>query len=95
MKIKKYITYLLLSVVLLIPFRVEAKDYKIMLSYFSNGGTVASGNVEVLSGVVFVKNDVKADITYSSNQTINHINSLDGTNTFTLKKGNDTQTKNK
>ena len=45
MKIKKYITYLLLSVVLLIPFRVEAKDYKIMLSYFSNGGTVASGNV--------------------------------------------------
>lgn len=80
---------------MIIPFKVEAKDYKIMLSYFANGGTVASGNVEIISGVVFVKNDVKADITYNSNQTIAHINSLDGTNTFTLKKGGNLQTKTK
>ena len=66
MKLKKILTIVSLIMLLIIPFRVEAKDYKIMLSYFSNEGTVASGNVEVISGVVFVKNDVKADITYNS-----------------------------
>ena len=66
-----------------------------MLSYFSNGGTVNSGNIEINSGLVFIKNDVITDITYNSNQTINHINSLDGINTFTLKKGTKAQTKNK
>ena len=85
MKYKKTIIITILLMILLIPFKVEAGDYKIMLSYFSNGGTVSSGNIEVISGVVFIKNSTKVDITYSSNQTINHINSLDGTNTFTLK----------
>ena len=95
MKIRKLLRPILLIMIILIPFKVEAKDYKAMLSYFSNGGTVSSGNVEIISGVVFVKNSTKADATYSSTQTINHINSLDGTNTFTLKKGNTPQTKTK
>ena len=86
---------LLLIVIFVIPFDVEAKDYKVMLSFFSNGGEVASGNVEIISGVIFLKNDVKSDVIYNSNQTISHINSLDGNTTFTLKKGTKSQTKNK
>ena len=95
MKNKKILRTIILIMLMVIPFRVEAKDFNFMFSYFSNGGEVASGNVEIISGVVFVKNDVKADISYSKNQTISHINSLDGTTTFTLKKGNNQQTKNK
>ena len=95
MKTKKLISFLFLIMILLIPFNVEAKDYKLMLSFFSNGGTVKSGNIEINSGVIFVKNDIITDVTYSSNQTINHINSFDGITTFTLKKGKDNQTKNK
>ena len=86
MKTKKILGFLFLIMILLVPFKVEAKDYKLMLSFFSNGGTVKSGNIEINSGVVFVKNDIITDITYTSNQTINHINSLDGKNTFTLKR---------
>ena len=92
---RKTIKILLIIMIMIIPFRVEAGEYKIMLSYFSNGGTVNSGNIEINSGLVFIKNDVITDITYNSNQTINHINSLDGINTFTLKKGTKAQTKNK
>ena len=95
MKTKKVISFLFLIMILLIPFKVEAKEYKVVLSYFSNGGTISSGNAEINSGVVFIKNTTTADITYTSNQTINHINSLDGKNTFTLKKGNTSQTKTK
>ena len=95
MKTKKIISFLFLIMIILIPFRVEAKEYKLMLSFFSNGGTVKSGNIEINSGVVFVKNDIITDVTYNSNQTINHINSFDGNTTFTLKKVKDNQTKNK
>ena len=48
MKIKKIISTLIIMIIL-IPFRVEAKEYKITLSFFSNGGTVSSGNVEIIS----------------------------------------------
>ena len=95
MKNKKIIKLLLIIMIILIPFKVEAKDYKVNISYFSNKGTISSGNVEIISEVVFIKNSTKADITYSSSQTINHINSLDGTNTITLKKGSNGQTKTK
>ena len=81
--------------IVILPFNVKAGDYKIMLSYFSNGGKISSGNVEIISDVIFIKDDTTADITYTSNQTISHINSLDGKNTFTLKKGNTAQTKTK
>ena len=84
--INKIVKSLFLLIILLIPLKVEAKDFNLMFSFFSNGGEVASGNVEIISGVIFLKNDIKSDITYNSNQTISHINSLDETNTFTLKK---------
>ena len=95
MKTKRIISFLFLIMIILIPFNVEAKDYKIMLTFLSDGGTVASGNVEINGGVVFVKNTTKTEIVYNSSQTIKHINSLDGNTTFTLKNGNNSQTKTK
>ena len=95
MKAKKLIVSIIVLILFIIPLNVEAKDYKIMFSYFSNGGNVVSGNIEIISGVIFEKNGLKSDIVYNNSQTIYHINSLDGKNTFTLKKGNDNQTKTK
>ena len=88
---KRLMFFLALTLVLLIPIKVEA--YEVMISYFANGGKVASGNIEIIDNAIFLKNSTKADIKYQSNKTINHINSLDGTNTFTLKKDNNPQTK--
>ena len=91
---KMFKIFLLISFIL-IPFNVNAEDYKIIISYFTNGGSVTGGNVEDISGVLFLKDSTTSDITYSSGQTINHINSLDGTNPFTLKKKGVIQTPGK
>lgn len=91
---RKLLKYFLLVMIALIPLKVEAKGYSVMLSYFSNGGKVSSGNIEIISGIVFLKDDVVGDVTYKSTDTIKHINSLDKINTFTLKKGSVKQTAN-
>ena len=92
--VKKIIKLLLIGLIL-IPFNVNAAGYKIVLSYFTNGGSVSSGNVEDISGVLFLKDSTTSDITYTNGQTISHINSLDGTNLFTLKKNGVSQTPGK
>ena len=56
MKAKKLIVSIIVLIIFIIPLNVEAKDYKIMFSYFSNGGNVVSGNIEIISGVIFEKN---------------------------------------
>ena len=94
-RVRKTTIVLLLITLILIPFNVNAAGYKIVLSYFTNGGSVAGGNVEDISGVLFLKNSMTSDITYSNGQTISHINSLDGTNLFTLKKKGVSQTPGK
>ena len=93
--VKKLLGLLVLTMILIIPFNVEAKGYKATLSFFSQGGIENSGNIEVYNNIVFEKDGTKADVTYNSTDTINHINSLDKKTTFTLKKNNKAQTKNK
>ena len=93
--IKKVLGLLVLTMILIIPFNVEAKNYKATLSFFSQGGIENSGNIEVYNNIVFEKDGTKADVTYKSTDTINNINSLDKKTTFTLKKNNKAQAKNK
>ena len=93
--IKRLLGLLVLTMILIIPFNVEAKNYKVVLSYFAQEGKVLSGNIEVYNNIVFEKDGIKADVTYKSTDTINHINSLDKKTTFTLKKSNKVQAKNK
>ena len=93
--IKRLLGLLVLTMILIIPFNVSAKDYKVIISFFAEGGKVSSGNIDVYNNVVFEKDGTKADVTYKSTDTINHINSLDKKTTFTLKKKNKAQIKNK
>ena len=90
----KGIVFLSLSILLLIPLEVYA-DYSVDISFFTEGGSVSSGNVDVVNEVVFVKDDIKASVNYKKNETIKHLNSLDKKTTFSLKKNGKDQTKNK
>ena len=93
--VKKLLGLLVLTMILIIPFNVEAKSYKVVLSYFAQGGKVSSGKIEVYNNIVFEKDGTKADVTYKSTDTVTYINSLDKKTTFTLKKSNKAQAKNK
>ena len=91
---KKILSLFIFLMITLIPFNVNAKSRDIIISFFANGGTVSSGNVEVISDSIFIKDETVADVTYKYTDTINYLNSLDKKTQFTLKKGSTNQTKN-
>ena len=94
MRKKSILIIVLLLMLLLIPFKVEAEDYQVIITFFSEGGEVNTGNVEIINNVVFTKDSYKADVKYNPSNTIKYLNSLDKKTTFTLKKNGKAQAKN-
>ena len=91
---KSEIIIAILLIILLIPFNVSAKNYQVIITFFSEGGEVNTGNVEVINNVVFNKDSYIADVKYKPTDTIKHLNSIDKKTTFTLKSNGKVQAKN-
>lgn len=88
---KKIFLGLLAIFILGICCKVNASSYSVKISFFANGGAKATDNIEIVSDLVFLKDTIVSDETYTSSSTISKLNSMQGQE-FHLKKNNKAQT---